>query len=87
MMYIFYPFQFKRYVNKLRSKSTVFKKKRQEIAELRAEAGVLSRTEEILKNREDAINQQLVSWAWDKQWLYWGFTQWPLRDLNRNFDD
>lgn len=51
--------EFKRYVNKLRSKSTVFKKKRTEMAELRAEAGVLSRTEEILKSRQDAINRQL----------------------------
>jgi len=51
--------EFKRYVNKLRSKSTVFKKKRQELAELRAEAGVMSRTEEILKGREDTMNRQL----------------------------
>ncbi|XP_069105336.1 intraflagellar transport protein 81 homolog isoform X1 [Argopecten irradians] len=50
---------FKRYVNKLRSKSTIYKKKRQEIAELRAEYGVLSRTEEILRNRDENINQQL----------------------------
>ena len=53
--------QFKRYVNKLRTKSTVFRKKRQEMAELRAEAGVLSRTEEILKNRQENVNKQLVS--------------------------
>lgn len=50
---------FKRYVNKLRSKSTVYKKKRQEIAEQRAEYGVLSRTEEILRQRDDNINKQL----------------------------
>ncbi|XP_059177446.1 intraflagellar transport protein 81 homolog [Physella acuta] len=50
---------FKRYVNKLRSKSTVYKKKRAELAELRAEAGVLSRTEEILKQRNELINRQL----------------------------
>ena len=59
-MCLFFSLQFKRYVNKLRTKSTVFKKKRQEIAELRAEAGVLSRTEEILKNRDEAVNQHLV---------------------------
>ena len=53
-------FQFKRYVNKLRGKSTIFKKRRQEMAELRAEAGVLSRTEEILKNRQEHVNKQLV---------------------------
>ncbi|XP_013415931.1 intraflagellar transport protein 81 homolog [Lingula anatina] len=51
--------EFKRYVNKLRGKSTVYKKKRQELAEIRAEHGVLSRTEEILKTRDNAIIQQL----------------------------
>lgn len=50
---------FKRYVNKLRSKSTIYKKKRQEIAEIRAEVGVLSRTEEILRQRDENINMQL----------------------------
>uniref|UniRef100_X1Z4C8 Intraflagellar transport protein 81 homolog n=1 Tax=Capitella teleta TaxID=283909 RepID=X1Z4C8_CAPTE len=51
--------EFKRYVSKLRSTNTIYKKKRQEIAELRAEAGVLSRSEEILKGRDDTINQRL----------------------------
>ncbi|XP_072921718.1 intraflagellar transport protein 81 homolog [Hemitrygon akajei] len=51
--------EFKRYVSKLRSKSTVYKKKRQELAELRAEYGVLQRTEEILKQRHEAMQQQL----------------------------
>lgn len=51
--------EFKRYVNKLRGKSTVYKKKRQELAELRAEYGVLARTEEILKGKDDAFQQQL----------------------------
>ena len=55
--------QFKRYVNKLRSKSTTYKKKRQELAELKAEFGVLSRTEEILKARDEHIDQQLVGSA------------------------
>ncbi|XP_052104713.1 intraflagellar transport protein 81 homolog [Mytilus californianus] len=50
---------FKRYVNKLRSKSTIYKKKRQEIAEIRAEVGVLSRTEEILRQRDENMNMQL----------------------------
>ena len=53
-------FQFKRYVNKLRSKSTIYKKKRSELAELKAEVGVLSRTEEILRQRDENIDQQLV---------------------------
>ncbi|XP_078523624.1 intraflagellar transport protein 81 homolog isoform X1 [Lissotriton helveticus] len=51
--------EFKRYVSKLRGKSTVFKKKRQELAELKAEHGVLQRTEEILKQRHEAVQQQL----------------------------
>ncbi|XP_046854329.1 intraflagellar transport protein 81 homolog [Xenia sp. Carnegie-2017] len=51
--------EFKRYVNKLRSKSTVYKKKRQELTELRAEFGVLSRSEEILKRREGQLNEHL----------------------------
>ena len=57
-------FQFKRYVNKLRTKSTTYKKKRQELAELRAEAGVLSRTDEILKQKDEAINRRLVCPNW-----------------------
>ncbi|XP_024273072.1 intraflagellar transport protein 81 homolog isoform X2 [Oncorhynchus tshawytscha] len=52
--------EFKRFVGKLRSKGTVFKKKRQEITELRAEYGVLQRTEEILKQRHEVGQQQLV---------------------------
>lgn len=53
--------QFKRYVNKLRSKSTVYKKKRQMLSELRAEIGVLSRTQEILKQKDEKVNRHLVS--------------------------
>ncbi|XP_074658114.1 intraflagellar transport protein 81 homolog [Tubulanus polymorphus] len=52
--------EFKRYVNKLRSKSTVYKKKRQELHEVRAELGVLSRTQEILKQRDDHLNHHLA---------------------------
>ncbi|KXJ17310.1 intraflagellar transport protein 81 homolog [Exaiptasia diaphana] len=51
--------EFKRYVNKLRGKSTVYKKKRQELAELRAEYGVLSRSEEILKSKYDDLSSHL----------------------------
>ena len=39
----------------------MYKKKRQELAELRAEYGVLSRTEEILKQKNDNVRQNLVS--------------------------
>ncbi|XP_023197961.1 intraflagellar transport protein 81 homolog isoform X2 [Xiphophorus maculatus] len=51
--------ELKRLVAKLRSKGTTYKKKRQEIAELRAEYGVLQRTEEILRQRHDAVQQKL----------------------------
>ncbi|XP_054852959.1 intraflagellar transport protein 81 homolog isoform X1 [Eublepharis macularius] len=51
--------EFKRYVNKLRSKNTVYKKKRLEIAEITAEYGVLQRTEELLQQRHEDIQQQL----------------------------
>lgn len=51
----------KRLVVNLRSKGTVYKKKRQQIAELKAEYGVLQRTEEILKQRHEAVQQKLVT--------------------------
>ncbi|NXY45030.1 IFT81 protein, partial [Ceuthmochares aereus] len=51
--------EFKLYVNKLRSKSTFYKKKRLEIAEITAEYGILQRTEELLKQRHETIQQQL----------------------------
>ena len=46
-------------MNKLRSKSTIYKKKRQVLQDLKAESGVVSRTVEILKSRDDNINKQL----------------------------
>lgn len=51
----------KRLVGRLRSKGTVFKKRRQEIAELKAEYGVLQRTEEVLKQRHETVQQKLVN--------------------------
>uniref|UniRef100_A0A671N514 Intraflagellar transport protein 81 homolog n=1 Tax=Sinocyclocheilus anshuiensis TaxID=1608454 RepID=A0A671N514_9TELE len=53
--------EFKRYVAKMRGKSSTYKKKRQEIAELKVEYGVLQRTEEILRERHTAGQQQLQS--------------------------
>ncbi|XP_062854560.1 intraflagellar transport protein 81 homolog isoform X2 [Trichomycterus rosablanca] len=53
------PDEFKRYVAKMRGKSITYKKKRQEMAELKAESGVLQRTEEILRQRHTASQQQL----------------------------
>ena len=51
--------EFKRYVNKLRGKSTIYKKKRMELSELQAEVGVLSRTEELLKAQEQQAQAYL----------------------------
>lgn len=45
--------EFKRYVNKLRGMNTEFKKKKAEISALKAEYGVLVRTEEILRSKAD----------------------------------
>lgn len=53
--------EFKRFVAKLRSKGTVFKRKQKEITEMKAEFGVLQRTEEVLKLRHEAGQQQLQS--------------------------
>jgi len=53
--------QFKRYVNKLRTKSTAYKKKKVELSGLRAELGVLARTEEVLSQRHDVLDRKLVS--------------------------
>lgn len=64
-------------MGKLRSKGTVYKKKRQEIAELKAEYAVLQQTEAVLTQRHEDIQQNLVirasivqnitkgrSWVW-----------------------
>ncbi|MPC32901.1 Intraflagellar transport protein 81 [Portunus trituberculatus] len=51
--------EFKRYVNKLRGKSSVYKMKRAELSDLRAEYGILSRTEEILKAKDAQLLEQL----------------------------
>ena len=39
--------EFKRYISELRGKSTLFKRKKAELAELATEYGILSRTEEV----------------------------------------
>lgn len=56
--------QLKRLVGKLRSKGTVYKKNRQEIAELKAEYAILQQTEEILKQRHENIQQKLVTFVY-----------------------
>ena len=52
--------EFKRYVTKLRTLNTTYKKKKVELSALKAEYGVLARTEEILKARDDNV-QELVA--------------------------
>ena len=44
----------------MRSKRTVYSEKHRQMAELRAEAGVLARTEDILAQKYDDINNKLV---------------------------
>ena len=49
--------EFKRYVGKLRTTNNIYKKKKTEISALKAEFGVLSRTEEILKSRDENVQE------------------------------
>ncbi|XP_032157207.1 intraflagellar transport protein 81 homolog isoform X2 [Sapajus apella] len=74
--------EFKRYVNKLRSKSTVFKKKHQIIAELKAEFGLLQRTEELLKQRHENIQQQLETMEEKKGVSGYSYTQEELERVS-----
>ncbi|CAL8251305.1 unnamed protein product [Boreogadus saida] len=53
--------ELKRLVAKLRVKGSTHKKRRAELAELKAENGVLERTEEILRQRNQDVLQQLQS--------------------------
>lgn len=50
---------FKRYVTSLRTKSNLYKEKRAELSELKAEYGVLSRTAEVLREREEHLHRQV----------------------------
>ncbi|XP_063502804.1 intraflagellar transport protein 81 homolog isoform X7 [Pongo pygmaeus] len=77
-----YRQQFKRYVNKLRSKSTDFKKKHQIIAELNAEFGLLQRTEELLKQRHENIQQQLQTIEEKKGISGYSYTQEELERVS-----
>jgi hypothetical protein len=52
--------EFKRYVTKLRGRSSVYKRNRAELSALKAEAGVLTRTVEILRAQDEAISRRLV---------------------------
>ncbi|NWR90033.1 IFT81 protein, partial [Furnarius figulus] len=74
--------EFKQYVNKLRSKNTLYKKKRLEIAEITAECGILQRTEELLKQRHEAIQQQLQSTEEKKGISGYSYTQEELERVS-----
>ncbi|CAH8596109.1 unnamed protein product [Schistosoma turkestanicum] len=53
--------EFQQYVAKLRSKNTIYKQKRAQLNELRAEKGILSRTVEILRNEENEMKTLLAN--------------------------
>uniref|UniRef100_A0A2I3GQ00 Intraflagellar transport protein 81 homolog n=1 Tax=Nomascus leucogenys TaxID=61853 RepID=A0A2I3GQ00_NOMLE len=74
--------EFKQYVNKLRSKSTVFKKKHHIIAELKAEFGLLQRTEELLKQHHENIQQQLQTMEEKKSISGYSYTQEELERIS-----
>ena len=50
---------FKRYVTSLRNKSNEYKEKKQDLSELKSEYGVLARTLEVLRAREETLQQSL----------------------------
>ncbi|XP_073916966.1 intraflagellar transport protein 81 homolog isoform X2 [Castor canadensis] len=77
-----YRQQFKRYVSKLRSKSTVFKKKHQIIAEFKAEFGLLQRTEELLKQRHENVQHQLQTIEEKKGISGYSYTQEELERVS-----
>ncbi|NXM67517.1 IFT81 protein, partial [Serilophus lunatus] len=74
--------EFKQYVNKLRSKNTLYKKKRLEIAEITAECGILQRTEELLKQHHEAIQQQLQATEEKKGISGYSYTQEELERVS-----
>ncbi|XP_029422467.1 intraflagellar transport protein 81 homolog isoform X6 [Nannospalax galili] len=74
--------EFKRYVSKLRSKNTVFKKKHQIIAEFKAEFSLLQRTEELLKQRQEAIQHQLQTIEEKKGVSGYSYTQEELERVS-----
>ena len=53
--------EFKKYANSLRGKGNQYKKLKSELAEMRAEWGVLNRTEQLLKSRESNLKDFLLS--------------------------
>lgn len=74
--------EFKQYVTKLRNKSNVYKKKRQEQSELQAEIGVLSRTNEILMQRFEQAEQMLADLEAEKGIVGFRKTQQDLEKVS-----
>ncbi|XP_053135625.1 intraflagellar transport protein 81 homolog isoform X2 [Hemicordylus capensis] len=74
--------EFKRYVVKLRSKSTLYKKKHLEIAEITAEYGILKRTEDLLMQRHKEIQQQLQAIEDKKGITGYSYTQEELERVS-----
>uniref|UniRef100_A0A803W1U9 Intraflagellar transport protein 81 homolog n=1 Tax=Ficedula albicollis TaxID=59894 RepID=A0A803W1U9_FICAL len=74
--------EFKQYVSKLRSKNTFYKKKRLEVAEITAEYGILQRTEELLRQRHEAIQQQLQAIEEKKGISGYSYTQEELERVS-----
>ncbi|XP_071428386.1 intraflagellar transport protein 81 homolog [Pithys albifrons albifrons] len=74
--------EFKQYVAKLRTKNTLYKQKRQEISEITAECGILQRTEELLRQRHQALQQQLQSTEEQKGISGYSYTQEELERVS-----
>ncbi|KAI9334153.1 hypothetical protein BDR26DRAFT_840018 [Obelidium mucronatum] len=50
----------KKYISELRGKSNIYKLKRSELSEIQAEFGILQRTEQILRSREQNMSSSLT---------------------------
>jgi len=51
--------EYKEYVGRLRTKSSMYKKNRSVLAQLRGEVGILQRTEAILQKQNDSMNRKV----------------------------
>lgn len=70
MLFCFVRLQFKAYVYKLRGKNDEYRRKKGELSSLRAEVGILSRTDEVLTQRNDEIDRKIVSFHLHRVALY-----------------
>ena len=51
--------QYREYVQRLRNKSSLYKKNRSVLAELRSETGILTRTESILQKQNQSVDKRV----------------------------